>query len=204
MKNTQNYDIIYMVYTERAVVNLKKYLNNSSITQKVFMPHEDQLTTYLLEKLQGGDITKIARSARRKTVEFRREVGNNSFFTDILISLFPKEGRGNFFDYRKTQFIAIEVKISNWKQGLYQAWKYSSFAEKSYLALHKDYAKDVVIDLFEKYNVGLIILDESDEKGIKILHHPISNSFVKNGYESKLREKIWQRSLSIQSIQPVF
>lgn len=161
---------------------------------------EKELTSQLLETLRQGEITKILRKTGGKNIEIRREVGNNSFFADILISAFSKKTAGNNFDNKYTKFIAIEVKISDWRQGLYQAWRYSSFAEKSYLALYKEYSKNIDIGLFKEYNVGLIIFDE---RTIQVLHNPEQISFSdENTYMIQLREKIWQRSLSIQSIQP--
>lgn len=165
--------------------------------------NEYALTSHLLNTLQQGGVFQIAKirsKQGKKKIELRREVGNNSFFADILISLSPKEEGVVIFDTKKTRFIAIEVKVSNWKQGLYQAWRYCSFAEKSYLALYKEFAKNVDIGLFKKHNVGLIVFDE---KTIQVLHHPTAGNFQGNNvYEIKLREKIWQRSLAIKSVQP--
>lgn len=164
------------------------------------MLREYKLTSQLLKTLQQGQIKKIIRTTKGKNIELRREVGNNSFFADILISLFPQKSKTVRFNTKKIKFIAIEVKISNWRQGLYQAWRYYSFAEKSYLALYKEYAKNIDIKLFKKHNVGLIIFGKNT---IRILYHPTMNNFKdENSYEIKLREKIWQRSLVIQSIQP--
>jgi hypothetical protein len=162
------------------------------------MLRENNLTTHLVKTLLQGKISGLV-SNKKKNIELRREVGDNSFFADILISLLPRDKQDNIFDNKKIQFIAIEVKVSDWKQGLYQAWRYYSFAEKSYLALYKDYAKNIDIEMFKKYNVGLIIFDE---KTIKIVNKPKVNKTLKNSYELKLREKIWRRSLAINSIQP--
>jgi len=165
------------------------------------MLREYKLTSQLLKTLQQGELSKIIKKTKGKNIEMKREVGNNSFFADILIALSSKKIRSGVFDAKQTKFFAIEVKISDWRQGLYQAWRYCSFAEKSYLALYKKYAKNVDIDLFKKHNVGLIIFDENT---IQVLYNPTLNRFKNdNSYEAKLREKIWQRSLSIQAVQPV-
>lgn len=165
------------------------------------MLRENILTSFLLDNLQQGNIKKIieSRVALGKKIEIRREVGNNSFFADILISLSPNK-KTTHFDNKKTKFIAIEVKISDWKQGLYQAWRYYSFAEKSYLALYKDYAQNVDLNEFKKHNVGLIIFDESS---IKILYRPTKNHANKDKRQTEVRETIWRRSLTIKSIQPI-
>jgi hypothetical protein len=166
------------------------------------MLRENILTSHLLNTLQQGKIKKIVRSrtTSSKRIELRREVGNNSFFADILISLSPRDKEVTFFDNQKTRFIAIEVKISDWRQGLYQAWRYYSFAEESYLAIYKDFSKNIDLNEFKKYNVGLIVFDESN---IKILHHPVKKSNTKDKYRKEMRETIWRRSLAIESVQPV-
>lgn len=165
------------------------------------MLRENILTSQLINSLQNGKIKKILRSSviSTKNIEFRREVGNNSFFADILISLYSQKIPKRYLSSQKTKFIAIEVKISDWKQGLYQAWRYYSFAEKSYLALYKDYADKVDINEFKKYNVGLIIFDE---KNVEIPFHPVKVNILKNQYRLEVKETIWRRSLAIESIQP--
>lgn len=125
------------------------------------------LTDFLVKNLKKGDINKLVRSSNKK-IKFQREVGNGSFRADIFISLENLNSRYN----SKINFVAIEVKIKDWKQGLYQAYRYNSFAEKSYLALYEKYCTGVDIDLFKQYNVGLISFNET---GIKILNKPKTN-----------------------------
>jgi hypothetical protein len=131
----------------------------------------------------------------------RREVVNNSFRADIFITL--QEDKEILKNVRSNlSFIAIEVKIKDWKQGLYQAWRYKSFAEKSYLAVYKPYAKNIDIKLFEQYNVGLIIFGE---KTIEIKNHPKKNVFKKkDSYSHSVRGKIIDKLSTMQSVQPVF
>lgn len=54
--------------------------------------------------------------------------------------------------------VAIEAKVSNWKRGLYQAYRYRKYADYSYLAIHQEYVKAPLenLDEFMKTNVGLI------------------------------------------------
>lgn len=57
--------------------------------------------------------------------------------------------------------IAIEAKVSDWKRGLYQAYRYKQYANLSYLALHNSHiqAPKKNIELFHQLNVGLISVD---------------------------------------------
>jgi hypothetical protein len=157
------------------------------------MRKEDILTEILVEQLQSGGIKKLTRA--QKQVEFRREVGDSSFRADIFISL-QKES-ATAADVRATNFIAIEVKVKDWMQGLYQAWKYNAFAERSYLALYKPYAANVDVELFRQYNVGLIIFDETT---IEVRNTPKSNKFHQKTYSSELRTKLRGRLATVESI----
>jgi hypothetical protein len=57
-----------------------------------------------------------------------------------------------------TECIAVEAKISNWKRGLYQAYRYKWFANRSYLALDENYIAPAMKNLnqFQELNIGLI------------------------------------------------
>jgi hypothetical protein len=170
--------------------------------QEISSMTESTLTQILIENLRRKDeLNKIARAGNRR-VEMRREIGNTSFRADIFISL-QKDAELTAKELeRGTSFIAIEVKIKDWRQGLYQAWRYNSFAEKSYLAIYKPYAKKVDVAQFVEYNVGLIVFDE---ESIDILNQPKKQTFRKdNVYSKTLREKIWHSLPAVKSVQPVF
>lgn len=164
---------------------------------------ENCLTKILLNDLAAGNVRKIARHKNRK-INFAREVGNNSFRADICISLKRNthSRKSDIFLNSAITFIAIEVKIRDWRQGLYQAWRYNSFAEKSYLALYEPYSKNVKKSLFARYNVGLIIFNE---KGLIGIQHPKKRYFTKKDeYSLDLRKKIWESLASVKSIKPAF
>lgn len=150
---------------------------------------ENTLTDILVEKLKDGEFKKLLTS-RILNVRFDKEIGANAIRTDIFLTFSTnKAGSGDHFDTRKTKYVAIEVKIKDWRQGLYQAWRYNTFAERSYLALYSEFAKDIDIKLFKMYNVGLIVFDENK---IDILNKPTNNLFGTN--QSKiLREKLWNK-----------
>lgn len=60
--------------------------------------------------------------------------------------------------------VAVEAKLSNWSRGLYQAYRYKQFANKSYLALYSKYIHRALAnkELFERCNVGLIEVGEDE------------------------------------------
>lgn len=159
---------------------------------------EDFLTQLLVEQLQAGGLKKLTRA--NKQAEFRRELGDSSFRTDIFITLSKDSvAETQELNRKNVHFIAIEVKIRDWMQGLYQAWKYNAFAEKSYLALYKKYAKNVDLNLFRAYNVGLIVFDETS---ITVLNRPTGNKFTERTYSQDIREKLWEKLSVVKSVAP--
>lgn len=55
--------------------------------------------------------------------------------------------------------IAVEAKISDWKNGLIQAQRYLLFSDYSYLALPKNNIKLVDKDLLKEAGIGLLAID---------------------------------------------
>ena len=159
---------------------------------------ESELTKVLIKNLQKKEeLKKIDRQFKNKKVEFRREIGNSSFRADIFITL-QKGVQFNPSKLDNTNFIAIEVKIKDWRQGFYQAWRYNSFAEKSYLAIYKKYSKNIDVSLFIDNNIGLIVFDENE---INVVNHPKQRTFKKHdSYSISLRKKIWNSLPSVERI----
>lgn len=140
------------------------------------------LTNFLVKNLRDGEINKIAKPLGKR-VTVQREIGDGSFRADIFISL--ENLNSKYAD--RFNFVAIEVKIKDWQQGLYQAYRYNSFAEKSYLALYEKYCKGVDITLFKQYNVGLISFNET---GMKVLNRPKTNKFNDEEHSLEIRQNL--------------
>lgn len=68
---------------------------------------------------------------------------------------------------------AVEAKISNWKRGFYQAYRYKWFSNYSFLALHDRFVKPAMnnFSLFVNHNIGLMSVDPLHNT-IKLLHRP--------------------------------
>lgn len=154
--------------------------------------NEFVLTNFLVANLKNGEINKIIRP-KGKRVTVQREIGNGSFRADIFISL----QNTNPKYHQKFNFVAIEVKIKDWQQGLYQAYRYNSFAEKSYLALYEKYCRDVDISLFKKNNVGLISFNEN---GITVLNKPKTNKFTMEKHSLELRKYLGDKVILTECV----
>lgn len=87
------------------------------------------------------------------------------------------------------EIIAIEAKLRNWQRGLYQAYRYRQYANKSYLALHSKYVHRALVNKehFVRSNVGLI---EVNDKDIKIHIEPKRESSKENIYSALVYERI--------------
>ncbi len=156
---------------------------------------EDILTNLLIEKLKEGEFKKLFKS-RISKVRFDKEIGANAIRTDIFLTFSSCDPLLGSFNSRKTKYVAIEVKIKDWEQGLYQAWRYNTFAERSYLALYSEFAKNIKIELFKQYNVGLIVFDEDK---IEILNKPVNNLFP-TMHSRDLRKKVWDKLGRVKSL----
>ncbi|VVA44329.1 conserved hypothetical protein [Candidatus Roizmanbacteria bacterium] len=68
---------------------------------------------------------------------------------------------------------SIEAKISDWKRGFYQAYRYKWFSNYSFLAIYEKYERPVIknLSLFKKHNIGLVTVD-TIKNNIKLIHRP--------------------------------
>lgn len=160
---------------------------------------ESQLTKLLFQNLQGDRIRKLLGLSHSRNVRFHREVGNSAYIADICISINSDSNSNKDFDNHEVSFIAIEVKISDWENGLYQAWRYNNFAEKSFLAIYKPHAAKIRLEEFEENNIGLIVFDEDQ---VDVRYQPKKNIFRDNTYQAQAREKIWNDLSNTQSVCP--
>ena len=71
-------------------------------------------------------------------------------------------------DIASKNVVAIEAKLSDWKSGLNQALAYKQSSDYVYVAIDEYYYKKVDIELFEKNNVGLILVGKGHIKKVLI------------------------------------
>jgi len=90
-----------------------------------------------------------------------RFLTENNYFRKIEKNTFIKNK-----DYINPLFklFAFEMKISDWKNGLDQAIRYKSYADRSYLGLWDKYIKRALRKeaLFRKHNIGLISVKDKE------------------------------------------
>jgi len=98
-----------------------------------------------------------------------------------------KKGRAYSVGLQKV--IAIEAKLSNWKRGLYQAYRYKEYASKSYLALYSKYIHRALKGKgeFVRFNVGLI---EVGDEEIQVHIEPHTEKIKTNVFSALVYENI--------------
>ncbi len=66
------------------------------------------------------------------------------------------------------KIIAIEVKISKWKQAIRQALNYQLAADESYVAILKKHTNAINMETFKQLGIGLITIDSDGQASVKI------------------------------------
>lgn len=84
-----------------------------------------------------------------------------------------------------TTALAVEVKISKWKDALKQAFSYKSFSHYQFVALDSDHIRRSLdnVDLFEHFGVGLLGVDIS---GLVNIHYLPSRTSPYSPYNTWL------------------
>lgn len=91
--------------------------------------------------------------------------------------------------------VAIEVKLTDYKNGLIQARRYQYFADESYLAILKDAEKHIDFDEFNKSNIGLILFDNTTNT-IEIKYPQRLNN-TEGGINLYAKELMFEKYLSL-------
>ena len=89
--------------------------------------------------------------------------------------------------------ISIEAKLKNWKKALQQAYSYKLFSNMVFVLVDKHYSNQAIknISLFEKYDIGLIVMDEN---GYKIINIPSYQKINSNQLVLKVNEFIIEKN----------
>lgn len=102
----------------------------------------------------------------------------------------------NIYKSCMSNLFAIEAKISNWKRGFYQAYRYKWFSHYSFLALQKKHARPAIknLTLFKEHNVGLITVDTNNNL-IDLIFHPKKQAPYSNEIASLTFERLFANYL---------
>lgn len=154
-----------------------KNIVNERIKQRLNPIEQANLIRLLIELEHYAKDESINITALKKSAPFlKEEVITYLVEHNFLVKNYDEKNKLSFkkgISYQNglEGVIAIEAKLKDWKRGLYQAYRYRSYADKSYLAI---YTKSIAtplrnIDEFKKYNVGLI---EVMDTGVKVHFNP--------------------------------
>lgn len=129
---------------------------NMSFIQQLFKSRKKKIPLSFLETFS------LNKKKLRPLLQSLEQNGYISITNEYLIILKKYEATAE-------DFISIEAKLKDWKNGFYQALRYKCFSHKSYLALSETFIKNVDIELFKKHNIGLMSVRGNS---IKIIHNP--------------------------------
>lgn len=143
---------------------------------------KDILKTLLLIQ----DKKKITLSFLQENLPINKEVIKNNVIRYLLKNNYLNKSTSdcdsfwvgdNIYESCMNNMFAIEAKISNWKRGFYQAYRYKWFSNYSFLALHQKFISPALenLPLFVKHNVGLMSVD-TNKNNIKMLYRPKKDS----------------------------
>lgn len=167
---SSGYGIADLVFYE-----LNEAIVNDRIAKRLSPIEKANLIRLLVELRRfKSDETFSITLLRKKTPTLSKELITYLVENEFLIPIDENEQtfiKGNDYQNGIKEIVAIEAKLKDWKRGLYQAYRYRGYADKSYLAVYtKSISSPLAhIDEFKKYNVGLI---EVADDGIVVHYKP--------------------------------
>jgi hypothetical protein len=125
---------------------------------------EKQLVDHAVSRLPLRDWVASSRGAR---LYQGREIRGLFGIPDLVVAAL--HGRGT---HEHLHSIAFEMKLSDWRRGLAQAFRYRAFARRVFLVLDQAHVEPALANSsrFVRANVGLIGLD--CRRGFTIYHQP--------------------------------
>jgi hypothetical protein len=87
---------------------------------------------------------------------------------------------------------AVEAKVQNWTDGMRQATRYQSFADRVYLAIAEEYVHRVDVRVLRSFNIGLIVVAEE----ARIAMHPLRAAPTNADLSALTSERIWSLTAS--------
>ncbi len=142
------------------------------------------------EVLSLGDVTE-----KRHLSSQLNFLIKNKYIEIVTNNHFKKCPSSNLGQIKKV--IAIEVKLTDHKNGLLQAKRYQYFADESYLAILKEAEKNIDINEFNKSNIGLILFDIKNNS-IEI-KYPKSQQTAASKINIYAKELMLEKFLSLHS-----
>ena len=166
---------------------ISKKLLEKRAKSKIYNPITNRLSYYIFfnapedREFNFNELLKllnITNNTTAKAIKYNniRFLVKNNYFLQINNNIYKKNNK--YFNPVK-KIIAIEIKISDWKSGLLQAQRYTSFSDESYLGLWDRFIEQALKNenLFKESNIGLLSLTEN--KNSKKVIKPKKNNNIK-------------------------
>jgi len=166
---------------------------NTNIREEKLNLHDINLYDLISKHQQGLDINTMVMILRGSKSKIKTSLNKLVTLNYIIENNFLYSINNEYQFAFKNNF-AIEAKLKDWKKALKQAYRYKWFAEYSFVVIDEYYSKKAIenIDVFKKYNVGLITI--SPDKGIKKHHYPSPEQPYDNRMKMLLSEIIYSGS----------
>lgn len=191
---TSGYGIADVVFYTLNDETIKKRVNDTNRT--IAESHLLRALVELSGKKPGSTvgITTMQRWSSRLKNDTLQYLLERGYLIEENISGKARYKVGRKYENGIKESVAVEAKIKDWKRGLYQAYRYKRYADKSYLAVYSPYINPPLknLDKFKKYNVGLI---EVTDHNVRVHFHPLRknkpDSFMKAvAYENLLAQRL--------------
>lgn len=107
---------------------------------------------YKLKYLRNNSIRFLTMNNYFRKIDKDKYIKNNEYINPLF------------------KLFAFEMKLSDWKNGLNQAIRYKSYADKSYLGLWNKHINSALREeeLFRKHNIGLISVGDKEDSTVEI------------------------------------
>jgi hypothetical protein len=119
------------------------------------------------------------------------ELFGEDYFAAYNVQLGPKRIDVVLASKITDKIIAIEVKISKWKQAMRQALNYQLAADESYVAILEKHANSINLQEFNKLGIGLIAVNSEGKAVIRISAKPSPRK--QNNYSTLLRAYVAEK-----------
>ena len=103
---------------------------------------------------------------------------------------------------KQLRVFAFEMKLSNWRRALIQAFKYRAFAHCSIVLIDADHVGPAIshLDQFRKSRIGLLSI--ADDGHLRIHNRPSFSAPYSTMLETHLSEKVLNRSPRLVGVGP--
>jgi len=147
----------------------------------------------------------------REYLEKKYDTKNSAYIIEEFISPFgiPDYMVVEYDNNSIKSIISFELKLSSWKRGLVQAFKYKSFSNISFLVLDGD-KKELIkknISNFKNSNIGLAVFNNKKEIEILFLpsiESPYSSLNTKRVVKKLEEDKLLSNINSTNSFENIF